>query len=413
MSRHVTGLGLGSLVFLGLLTGCSGNEAEPTTGEALNAAVSETAYKVAPVAESADQAVLMVTEGLKDGRPQVVWHALPASYQQDVTALIHDFAGAMDAELWDRSFGVVQKATRVLKEKRELILDHPMVQAQIEDREKANEAWDSLISIFDVVVHSDLSDLERMKSFDVEDFLSSTGVEVVEGFKGMEAFAATGAVSAASPFGASDSEVTLISSDGDNARVRFQTPAGAPTEEDFVRVEGKWIPTQMADEWESTIAEARAQLENLSGEAMQANKQTALMQLSMVDGALDQLLATKTPEEFNAAISGLMGMAMGAMMSQAQSAPNFDTPQQMSQPQPQAQPQPQPQPTKQAAAPSGSIESYIGRTVRVTERDGAATDGFLIEVTDSILIIEKRLGGGSMEIEMSRADIASVEPIRQ
>ena len=402
MSRTVKISSLGLLVFVGLLTGCSGEEAAPKA---------ESAREAAPAAETADQAVMRVAEGLKDGRLEVVWQALPASYQRDVTDLIHDFAGAMDAELWDRSFGVVQKATQVLSEKRELILDHPMLQAQIEDREMANEAWESLIGILDVVVHSDLSDLERMKSIDVEEFLSGTGAEVAERFKGMEAFAATEAVSG-SLFGPAGAEVTLVSSDGDRARVRFQAPGEDSTEEDFVRVEGKWVPTQMADEWNDTMAAAREQLDGLSGEAMQANKQTTLMQLSMVDGALDQLLATKTPEEFNAAIGGLMGMAMGAMMSQAQAAPSFEISPQAAQPLP--QPVPQPRAARQVPPPKhGSLESYLGQTVRVTERDGSNTDGFLIEVTDSMLVIEKRFGESSMEIEMSRAEIDTVEPIRQ
>jgi hypothetical protein len=396
MRRTVKISSLGLLVFLGALAACSGDEAAPKA---------ETAREAAPAAETADQAVMRVAEGLEDGRLEVVWQALPASYQRDVTDLIHDFGGAMDAELWTQAFGVIRKATQVLSEKREMILDHPMVQAQIEDREKANEAWESLIGILDVVVHSDLSDLERMKSLDVEEFLSDTGAEVVGRFKGMEAFAATEAVSG-SLFGPAGAEVTLVSSDGDRARVRFQAPGEPSTEEEFVRVEGKWVPTQMADEWNDTLAAAREQLAGLSGEAMQANKQMTLMQLSMVDGVLDQLLATKTAEEFNAAIGGLLGMAMGAMMSQAQVAPSFEAPPQVAQPQPQA--------ARQEPAPKhGSLESYIGQTVRVTERDGSSTDGFLIEVTDSMLVVEKRFGESSMAIEVSRAEIDTVEPIRQ
>ena len=92
MNRYATGLFLGLLVLVSLFAGCSRNEA-------------------APVAETADQAVLQVTEGLADGQPQVLWHALPTSYQQDVTDLIHEFGDKMDAELWNRSFGVVQKIT--------------------------------------------------------------------------------------------------------------------------------------------------------------------------------------------------------------------------------------------------------------------------------------------------------------
>ena len=49
--------------------------------------------------------------------------------------------------------------------------------------------------------------------------------------------------------------------------------------------------------------------------------------------------------------------------------------------------------------------------VRVTERDGSNTNGFLVSVSDDLLIIEKRIIGGSVTIEMSRASIETVEPI--
>ena len=404
MSRYATGSCLGLLVFLALFTGCSRNEA-------------------APVAETADRAVLLVTEGLADGRPQVVWHALPASYQQDVTDLIHEFAGKMDAEMWNRSFGVIQKITLVLSEKREFILDHPMLASQIEDRDEAEEAWDALIDVLEIVVESDLADLDRVEKLDVERFLSGTGVKLMKRFKEIEAFAPANAVPG---LGLQNAEATLISSEGDKARVRMKIPGQPPKEEDFVRVEGKWIPAAMANEWDQTMAEARKQLAGFSGEKMMQNKSALLMQLSMVEGALDQLLATKTAAEFNTAVGGLMGMAMGAMMAQSQnssginpfgnSAPMFGAPQVPSSPPPpsfEATPQ-----TRQRQVESGAqvyrregIEGYIGEQVRVTERDGSNTNGFLVSVSDDLLIIEKRIIGGSVKIEMSRASIETVEPI--
>jgi len=401
MSRSTSVSCLGLLVFLAVLTDCSNNEA-------------------APVAETADQAVLLVTSGLADGRPQVVWHALPESYQQDVTDLIHDFAGKMDAEMWDRSFGVIRKVTLVLSEKREFILDHPMLASKIEDREEAEEAWDALVDILEIVVKSDLADLDRVEKLDVERFLSGTGADLAQRFKEIGAFAPTDAVPG---LGLANAQATLISSEGDNARVLLEVPGQPAKEEDFVRVEGKWIPAAMAAEWDKTMAEAREQLAGLSGEKLQQNKASALMQLSMIEGALDQLLATETAEEFHTAIGGLIGMAMGAMMAQAQSSPAVDVfsgtvptfapPEESSSP-PSFETTPQPtRIRKTQVVRREGIEGYIGETVRVTDRSGSNTDGYLIEVTDELLILEKRVIGGTVTIEMTRAEIDTVEPIQQ
>ncbi|NIM01652.1 MAG: hypothetical protein GTN89_12655, partial [Acidobacteria bacterium] len=224
MKRHVAGLCLGLLVLGAFFTGCSKS-------------------KPAPVADTADGAVRLVTEGLADGRPQVVWHALPASYQDDITELVHGFAGTMDAELWNRTFEVVEKATRVLDEKRDFILDHPMLAAQMDDRKEAEEAWNAVVDILEIVVQSDLADLDRMKKLDVERFLTKTGGDLFDGFEALAALSPTGSMPG---LDLAEAEATLLSSEGDRARVRVEIP-GQPTEEmDFSRVEGKWIPAEMA-----------------------------------------------------------------------------------------------------------------------------------------------------------------------
>ncbi len=396
MKRHVAVFGLGLLVLGAFFTGCSKDEP-------------------APVAGSADEAVRLVTDGLADGRPEVVWHALPASYQGDITELVHGFAGKMDAELWNRTFEVVEKATQVLDEKRDFILDHPMLASQMDDRDEAEEAWDAVVDILEIVVESDLSDLDRMKKLDVERFLSKTGGDLFDGFEALAAISPTGSMPG---LNLADAEATLLSSDGDSARVRVEIP-GQPTEEmDFTRVEGKWIPAEMAAEWDDTMAEARLELAKLSGEEMAKNKAATMMQLTMVEGALDQLLATKNEQEFNNAIGGLMGMAMGAMMSRANSSdgglfssstPSFSTPQ--SGPAPITQTGPQQRTITTTRPLTGTIQDFIGNKVRVTDRDGKETQGYLMEVTARSLVIEKRVTGGSVTFEMARRNVESVEPI--
>jgi len=328
--------------------------------------------------------------------------------------------------MWNRSFGVLDKVTQVLDEKREFILDHPMLASQMKNRDEAEEAWDTLIDLLEIVSESDLADLDRVAKLDVERFLSGTGSKVMKKFEEIADFAPTKKMPGLS---LKNAEAKLISSEGDTARVHMKIPGQPPKEEDFVRVEGKWIPAAMANEWDKTMAEARKQLDEFSGEEMMANKATMLMQLSMVEGALDQLLATKNAAEFNTAIGGLMGMAMGAVMAQQQnsssgmnpfgdSTPSFGVSQA-----PSSTPTPAPSFNKTPLPRDRRVKSgaqvhrregiarYIGDEVRVTERDGSNTDGFLISVNEDLLILEKRILGGSMTVEFKRSRIDTVEPI--
>ena len=64
-----------------------------------------------------------VAHGLADGDLSVAWEALPASYQSDLNGLAHDFAKVVDPDLWNRTFAVLSKLTRLLKEKEAFIPD--------------------------------------------------------------------------------------------------------------------------------------------------------------------------------------------------------------------------------------------------------------------------------------------------
>src|SRR5688572_11963811 len=82
-------------VLLALLAGCGSSAGIPSTP---------------------DGTVQKVTSDLANDRPQVVWQALPASYQSDIREVIVAFADKLDADLWNRTFAVLGKITRVAKE---------------------------------------------------------------------------------------------------------------------------------------------------------------------------------------------------------------------------------------------------------------------------------------------------------
>jgi hypothetical protein len=115
-------------------------------------------------------------------------------------------------------------------------------------------------------------------------------------------------------------KATVVSNDGKSAVVQVERPGAPPLEETYVQVEGHWVPKKLADGWSDEIADVRQKIEKMSTESLAENKQAVMMQLAMVDAALDQLLQTKTREQFSAALAPIMGMAMGAMMAQAQAA---------------------------------------------------------------------------------------------
>ena len=261
---------------------------------------------------SADQAVMAVVAGLKEDQPQVIWQALPASYQDDVSGLVREFAGQMEDSLWDQTFGTLAKLTRVLDEKRQFVLEHPAVAEQLSKSPNAEATYDAVVILLRTLLSSDISSLQRLSDFDGERFLATTGSQVIAQMGDLAALAPD---SKETLDEISSLSVTLSRTEGERAWVLIEKPDEKTEEVEFVLVEGKWIPARMAEGWNSGIAGAREQLGQVDFDPAQTAQAGAM--LTMVDGAMEGLLAAQTSEQFQASVQGMIGLAMMGMMSSA------------------------------------------------------------------------------------------------
>ena len=78
------------------------------------------------IPSSPDGTVKFVAEKIATGHPEVIWEALPPTYQNDINDLTHIFATKVDAEVWDKSLGVLRNTTIVLQDKKDLFLGSQM-----------------------------------------------------------------------------------------------------------------------------------------------------------------------------------------------------------------------------------------------------------------------------------------------
>ena len=267
-----------------------------------------------------DQAIMEVMNGLSQNKPEAAWNFLPASYQTDVNGLVADFAGKMDAEIWAKGASVVQKLVNVLKTKKDFILSNQMVKANPamamagpDAAKKLAENWDGILEFLNIVATSELADLEKMKTLDVGAFIAGTGGKL------MNQAAALSAMVPDDPYNTKvkklgETKVTVLSSDATTAKVKVEVPGEDAEETDMVLVEGKWLPKEIADEWQEKIAEAKKGIAEIKPEDMAKQKPQVMAMLTMVEGTLDQLAAAKTQQEFDATAQQAMGSIMGAAM---------------------------------------------------------------------------------------------------
>ena len=258
---------------------------------------------------SPDQAVMAVVDGLGENQPQVIWQALPASYQNDVSGLVREFAGQMQDSLWDQIFGALTKLTRVLDEKRQFVLEHPRVVQQLSKSPNAEATYDAVVALLKTILSSDISSLQRLSDFDGERFLATTGSQVMAQLGDLAALAPD---SKETLDEISSLSVTLSRTEGERAWVLIEKPDEKTEEVEFVLVEGKWVPAAMAEGWDSGIADAREQLSQVVVDPAQTAQ--AGVVLAVVDGTLEGLLAAQTSEEFQASLEGMIGLAMMGVM---------------------------------------------------------------------------------------------------
>ena len=144
------------LLLLVSFVGCSGEQDDSGTS------TSGVVAKGGP-----DEAVMRVAKGLADGRPEVAWQSLPPSYRDDVTSLVNLAATKMDEDVWNRSFALVQKLTRLAREKRTFILEQPMLTESAGDKKELEAGWDAVAGVLDTLANSELSDLSKLENLDV------------------------------------------------------------------------------------------------------------------------------------------------------------------------------------------------------------------------------------------------------
>ena len=312
-----------------------------------------------PLAKAAEDGpesfVTSPIKALEEKDPKLLWEMLPASYRDDINGLVQAFAEEMDAELWDAGFELVGGIGKLLIEKKDLI-------AQM--AAESDEAGDIPISeitsglemagtLLNKLAESDLGSLDKLRSVDLGNVADTLGKDLINLIG--EAAKASGE---SDPFGLDalrGIQVIVVSEDGDNATIKVsglpevpdlgaltELPGGLPPglpglpdlgelpfadfselengELELVKVEGKWVPKELADGWEDGISAAKVGM-GAVGEMADEDKQMALGIIKGINGGLATIRKAKTKEQFEMAI---MQAVMGALMSAGGGGPGGD-----------------------------------------------------------------------------------------
>lgn len=238
-------------------------------------------------------------QGVADQKMEVVWEFLPASYQSDVNGLAHQFADKMDPEIYNEMFAIAQRVAKLLQDKKEYILKNEMLESPKTSPEEVAKYYDPGVDILASLANSDLSTIEKLKTFDGGKFLSTSGSQVAKDFATISGLMPQKEGDPGFTEKLKQAKVTLVSEEGDQATIKIEVPGETTKEEVMVKVEDKWIPQTLAKNWKSKIESAQQSLDKLKPEDMAAQKTQAMAGFKQLNATLAQLENAKTEKEFN------------------------------------------------------------------------------------------------------------------
>lgn len=266
-----------------------------------------------------DGTVTAVAGAVAEGKLEAVWQALPDSYRGDINEQVKHFAEHMDGEVWSKAIGIVGKLAQLMETKQDLILGNAMVSQQLTAQNlKPADVKESLSAIGGLLtdLSKDVKTKEALEELDVEKYMANLGSR----FKSMEPLMAKSPNPP--PFKLADLKkvtATVKDSSGDSANVEVTGPDGSKETIAMVKVQGKWIPKEMADGWDKKIMEVD---ESLHGMELTADQKKTFMSVAdSVDSTLDNLLKAKDQAAFDAAIGEAMGKMMPLLMGGGAGAP--------------------------------------------------------------------------------------------
>ena len=263
----------------------------------------------AAVPDSPDGAVYAFAEAIQNKHVESIWkNLIPEPYKSDITEITRAFAEKMDPAVYDRAFAIVMRAVEVLDDRKDIIIASETFKSTGADADDVLTGLNNTLVFTNILKASEVATVAGLGSVDWERFLATTGNEFIKQAAAIED------PDEDNPLNNLDSlKVETISVSDDRATLRISSDDHDPEDVEMAKVEGRWVPADLADEWEQSVEEARQSLAEITPETMAAQKTQIMMFFGMADGLIEQIATLQTPEEFDAAIGPMLAPFLGGM----------------------------------------------------------------------------------------------------
>lgn len=279
------------------------------SGEAQGQAAKAGSFPGAP-----DAAMEYVLGGLADANGAVLWEAMPQSYRADVNAIAQLAGTKIDPDIYDKIFATINRMATVFDKQKEFISNSVLVNDKYDEAQVAQmrATWPAVMEIVQSLTNSSVSSAAKLKDFNGEAFFADTMSSLLEQMDALSKLQPENEGQLLADF--KKVEIEYVEGTDREAILKMSAPGQATETKNFVKVEGRWVPQEMADTWASQIGETRAKLEAIDPNKLQKQRPQILSVFVLIDGVLTQIEAAETQAQFDKALQSAMLPAMALLM---------------------------------------------------------------------------------------------------
>ncbi|MFH1530679.1 MAG: hypothetical protein ABIK09_08110 [Pseudomonadota bacterium] len=240
------------------------------------------------------------------GNVQGVWGLVPPSYRADLSSVVKVVTTGMDKEVFEAVVAVLDRVLNAVEKNKDKLVQQIAAFAGPEAPAKdITMAVDGILDAWKGIKAAGFDKYDTFATFDLDKFVSEQGTVVAKGL--LEMAKASGNAEVMDFFKlAASLKVETIEETADKAKLKITF--GDETEEgELVKVDGYWIPEDMAKDWDEikgAAAEAKEAMAELT-----KNKAEIIATLKQIEPVLAQFEASG---DLMAVMGAMGGGGMGA-----------------------------------------------------------------------------------------------------
>lgn len=277
-------------------------------------------YQPLPLNSPLQASIEHTAKELQAGNIQVLWDALPASYQQDLDGLAKLMADSYDEKQFLSSLRILSQLARTMDKQREFLFAYPkMAFLPAEAQEVIGKAYTPVVGVFHVLGDPKTLSLENMKATPLQNIIQEKNAQLGPHLADLIALLPA---QGNSLLGILDGSGLAVQQEGaDRGQVTINDAAGQQQTTVFVNIEGRWIEETMVAQWKNWMTSAQQSIAT-QGAAMKTASSSSAILFTTVNATLISIEEAETQEEFNQILDQLLNPLMAQLSSLAQNSNN-------------------------------------------------------------------------------------------